>query len=141
MRFLQLSANFTIIMRSYLLQWSTYIIIVACLSGCGIRPSTLALPEYSNAENTRTSSFKDNEDGYPEQVITFQTRDSPQKVLGFYKGRLVNAGWEVSFDTDIPYAFVDPRDCPYYVLYLTATPGANEMTDVELRLIERFCPG
>jgi hypothetical protein len=115
--------------------------IVVCLSGCGIRPGILALPEYPNAENTQNGTFIDNEEGYPERVTTFQTKDSPQKVLSFYKGRLVSAGWDVTFDTDIPYVFFDSSACPYYALYLTATSGANEMTDVELRLVEQFCPG
>jgi hypothetical protein len=71
-----------------------------------------------------------------------QTADPPESVLDFYEDLLVKEGWRVTtpaIPTPNSRRFDWSAGCPIHWMIVTATPGENDLTIVELKRYSLGC--
>jgi hypothetical protein len=102
------------------------------------RSAPLSIPAYPNAQQEHP--IIQPEDGGNVQHIGFQTNDSPQTIIAFYKERLAKEGWLLAERTDDSFfRFGQTEAVPLYSLDVEVTPTARNGTAVRVRLWSGPC--
>jgi hypothetical protein len=89
-------------------------------------PAELAL--YPNARVTEAAG--NNERGCSMRVVTFASADAPERVLEFYRGRALNAGYSAEQqrrEGDHVLAGTNPRNGAHYYLIVTPKPDGSDV--------------
>ncbi|HEX8444499.1 MAG TPA: hypothetical protein VF631_12725 [Allosphingosinicella sp.] len=89
-------------------------------------PADLSL--YPNARVTEAAG--NNERGCSMRVVTFASADRPERVLEFYRGRALNAGYSAEQqrrEGDHVLAGTNPRNGGHYYLIVTPKPAGSEV--------------
>jgi hypothetical protein len=119
-----------------------FYICAVSLHGCvlnsnfptGTRNAPPALPKYPNALQ-EDSTIGVGVTGFKVYITTFNTSDTGESVVAFYRDRLLKSGWE-TFGKE---SFLNKEMCPFYVLYISSAPLQSGATKVELKLVEEPC--
>jgi len=118
------------------LLWSTH----AAMDLLPKQPDVQQLPTYPRAQQLEITSPQ--LVGFVYRSMTsFETVDSPDRVLAFYQNELIDAGWQPRFnknDTRIRLGFIT-RGCPYYYLGVRTSQPRSHQTHVEVQLIKAVC--
>jgi len=103
----------------------------ACPSVNRITP--LALPQYPNTQQEVSSERMAGATHV--QDITFQTTDTAEGVIAFYKDRLNSAGWKLSGQEDnAVLVFSERKALPIYGILIKLQPGETNLTSVSISL-------
>ena len=89
-------------------------------------PADFAL--YPNARVTEAAG--NNERGCSMRVVTFASADAPDRVLDYYRGRALNAGYSAEQqrrEGDHVLAGTNPRNGGHYYLIVTPKPAGSEV--------------
>jgi hypothetical protein len=89
-------------------------------------PADLAL--YPNARVTEAAG--NNERGCSMRVVTFASADPSERILEFYRGRALNAGYSAEQqrrEGDHVLAGTNPRNGGHYYLIVTPKPAGSEV--------------
>jgi hypothetical protein len=120
-------------------------VILFALLGCASQasqtppPSTQKPLMYPNAQQIRVSSIKDGMP-VPASIVDFQTSDSTEQVLQFYKDELLREQWDVGYrDTPNELDAYWRDGCPKYHFRVVVQRKGNEPADVMLKLITELC--
>lgn len=123
------------------------LIVVVSLIACSSLPNfpaatrTVApgIPKYPGAESSDTQVTTGIQ-GSPMQVVTFLTKDTPDDVLSFYRKQLEQEGWTFE-NRDDPYSLgmSNEQACPYYGMYIQASPTDETSTTVKIQMSEIPC--
>ncbi len=121
-------------------------VLAACIRAVDPPLSSVNIPRYGAAVILSTPTA--GPEGVPKElpppaeVLLMQTPDSPESVLAFYEDLLVKEGWRVTTPaTPTPNArrFDWSAGCPIHWMIVTATPGENDLTIVELKRYSLGC--
>lgn len=97
--------------------------------------STQSPPLYPSAQRVDVQYINAGE-VKPEQLVSFETNDSTQTVLGFYKDVLAKDGWTLSPELSSPdRLYFSWADGTAYELVATVTSARVGLTKVELKLL------
>jgi hypothetical protein len=115
------------------------LLVVACTSTGTppkpVPPTALEPPVYPNAINVQAREV-DSGEAVPAQDITFETSDSPQQVMSFYKDILGRDGWEFNSELSTSdFLYFRWVDYSAYSLVVTIKPGEAGALRVELYLL------
>jgi hypothetical protein len=118
------------------LLWSTH----AAMDLLPKQPNVEQLPIYPHAQHVQITSPQLVGFVY-RSISSFDTVDSPDRVLAFYQDELIDTGWQPRFnknDTRIRLGFI-LRGCPYYYLGVRTSQPRLQKTHVEVQLIKAVC--
>lgn len=122
------------------------ILLASCIQAVDPPPSSVDIPRYEAAVilSTPTTGPEGGpkELPPPAEVLLMQIPDSPESVLAFYEDLLVKEGWRVTTPaTPTPNSrrFDWSAGCPIHWMIVTATPGENDLTIVELKRYSLGC--
>ena len=117
---------------------------IVVLSGCSWDPRPQVerppVPVYPNQTNYAVDPMKMTEMGFPYESTTFETRDSPEQVIIWFKNQLVGTSW-LLLEPNSTSSFLwyhDSHGCPAYELTIRATATSGS-THVEVGVKTKEC--
>ncbi len=133
-------------MKGFRLKWLlSCALLVSCLIGCTVSktsandpgPNLQSLPLFPQAQQVKIQSILRMDQ---EQVTSFQTQDTPEAVLEFYRTHLTQDGWDpISWLTPTPrglaFNWAGNAKHPDYAINITITSAYPQETKVEVNLI------
>ena len=121
-------------------------LLASCIQAVDPPPSSVDIPRYGAAvilsTPTPAADSPPGEMPPPAEVLLMQTADPPELVLAFYEDLLVKEGWRVTtpaIPTPNSRRFDWSAGCPIHWMIVTATPGENDLTIVELKRYSLGC--
>jgi hypothetical protein len=118
-------------------------IFAALICACGpssfaLRPpiSLQAIPSYPQAQSLTHRTEHDLDEM---TTIAFETQDTPQTVLAFYKITLQGYRWTSEKEQADALVYVDTSGCPWYSLSIVTSKQSSLRTNVRVRLLTGRC--
>jgi len=93
----------------------------------------LAVPAYPQPLNLAVDPMKLDGFGNPYESTTFDTQDTPDQVLAWFRDELTGTAWVPRASHPGSLVYEDDRGCPEYKVWITVT-DTSDLTHVEVEV-------